>query len=388
MSGIRWTQRIVGCLLIYAFIHCIVTIVDYRTVIERTVIPEKRESDGPLIKKDGDPKKGKSGSLKCVNIVRSTGKKPILTKGPRSDKIEMHPPRNLTQKVPKMAESFLKALELAAEELRSKSPDFIYFNLINHAYLNLTLNWLCNLAALSSKLHKKVLIVSFDKQSCVVISKEWPDLKCVPMEVPSEYNRPLLWGHQNYINLLTARAKLMLFLVQLQIPYVLVESDAVWLRDPTDFFINQTLIDDADIIVPTKGYTTNGVYSFDPMIVYPTNGSLYLMEEIERQLTSNPKLFDQDVLESLCRRQYQGVVCRLFEWTNVADGKWFKLSDHQRSGFIPYIINNNYYVGVTDKISRQALNGFWFLTLKNSCSKSKSGNQLKKQLSKLRRKNK
>lgn len=40
---------------------------------------------------------------------------------------------------------------------------------------------------------------------------------------------------------------------QLELPYILFETDAVWLRDPMEFFQNQTLIDDADIIVPIKG---------------------------------------------------------------------------------------------------------------------------------------
>lgn len=42
-------------------------------------------------------------------------------------------------------------------------------------------------------------------------------------------------------------------MLQLELPYILFETDAVWLRDPMEFFQNQTLIDDADIIVPKKG---------------------------------------------------------------------------------------------------------------------------------------
>uniref|UniRef100_A0A183ED22 Nucleotid_trans domain-containing protein n=1 Tax=Gongylonema pulchrum TaxID=637853 RepID=A0A183ED22_9BILA len=165
----------------------------------------------------------------------------------------------------------------------------------------------------------------------------------------------------------------------LELPYILFETDAVWLRDPMEYFQNQTLIDDADIVVPVKGYPDHGLtYTFDPMLVYPTNASRSLLNEMYLQLSKDPKLFDQDVLDQLCRQQYQGLVCRQFAWAEVADGKWFKLADAERVHLKPYIVNNNYYVGVDNKISRQALNGLWFLSTKRKCSISKVRNMLKK----------
>ena len=32
------------------------------------------------------------------------------------------------------------------------------------------------------------------------------------------------------------------------------------------------------------------------------------------------------------------------------------------------MVNNNYYVGVENKIARQSLFGFWFLDLKGKCN--------------------
>lgn len=39
--------------------------------------------------------------------------------------------------------------------------------------------------------------------------------------------------------------------------FVLFETDAAWLKDPSEFFKNQTLVDDADIIVPRKGFISD-----------------------------------------------------------------------------------------------------------------------------------
>ncbi|VDM47216.1 unnamed protein product [Toxocara canis] len=296
-----------------------------------------------------------------------------------TEDLEMHPSENITHPLPPIAPSFVEKFKKAAKLVHSKSDDFLLLTLINGAYLNLTLNWLCNVAVFKSNIHSKTLIVSTDEQNCKKIRKEWPNVSCLLLDLPVEYNAPLNWGRQSYINLLTIRSELMLLLVMLDIPYILFETDATWLRDPMQYFENQTLIDDADIVVPIKGYNHHGQkYTFDPMIVYPTNGSRSLLSEMRKRLMANPKLLDQDVLEEICRRQHNGVVCRLFEWNDIADGKWFKLAEAQRATIQPYIVNNNYYVGVQNKISRQALNGLWFLTAKGKCLKSKTENMLKK----------
>lgn len=52
-----------------------------------------------------------------------------------------------------------------------------------------------------------------DAESCKTIKKEWPRVSCLFFKVPNEYNAPLNWGRQNYINLLTLRSELMYNLV-------------------------------------------------------------------------------------------------------------------------------------------------------------------------------
>lgn len=83
-------------------------------------------------------------------------------------------------------------------------------------------------------------------------------------------------------------------------------------------------------------------------------------------------------MDELCRTQYNGIICRQFEWKDIADGKWFKLAESERSNIRPYIVNNNYYVGVTNKASRQALNGLWFLSPRGLCMRSKVEHMLRK----------
>ena len=68
--------------------------------------------------------------------------------------------------------------------------------------------------------------------------------------------------------------------------------------------------------------------------------------------------YQQDVLNELCSSQYSGLVCRDFDRSDIADGAWLKLSETERLraakkvGHWPYIVNNNFYVGVHNKMAR------------------------------------
>lgn len=101
-----------------------------------------------------------------------------------------------------------------AQKIHSESDDFLLFTLINKVYLNLTLNWLCNVAKFKSRIHQKTLIVSTDKSTCDKILASWPTVSCINFAVPLGYNSVLYWGRQDYINLLTLRVQLLFALTE------------------------------------------------------------------------------------------------------------------------------------------------------------------------------
>ncbi|VDM78516.1 unnamed protein product [Strongylus vulgaris] len=161
------------------------------------------------------------------------------------------------------------------------------------------------------------------------------------MKLPG-FEQDLDWGKQKYINYLAVRSRLMKILTENSIRFVLIETDSTWFRDPVDLFLNATVIDDADVVVPVKGLTHMGDrLAFSPMLVEPTNASIVLFEEMNKRLGGNDSLYDQDVLNELCSTQYHGIVCRNFEYNEIADGKWW------------------------------AMNGLWFMSKKGHCSKEK-----------------
>jgi hypothetical protein len=76
---------------------------------------------------------------------------------------------------------------------------------------------------------------------------------------------------------------------------------------------------------------------------------------------------------------YGGCVCQTFAWDDIADGLWYKLSDHERNTLTPYVINNNYIIGLGAKITRQALNGQWFLNTNGQCDPERARAYVHKQ---------
>ncbi|KAK5967797.1 hypothetical protein GCK32_013112 [Trichostrongylus colubriformis] len=282
-------------------------------------------SDGPLVLKDGAVvKKGKVVALnktfqkKTVKQSKHTGDTKTGN-GPSSRKLSNSSKTESSVKMKNTSivdSGFIKNFTKEAK-MMSSSRQLIYFTVVNGAFERLTLNWLCNVAIFKGS-HELLLIVSTSKSLCESVQREYG---------------------------------------QSSVRFVLIEADSTWFRDPVELFLNATVVDDADIVTPVKGLTHTGdSLAFSPMLVEPTNGATVLFNEIYKRVSSNTSLYDQDVLNELCSTQYHGIVCRTFEYSDIADGKWFYLIDKDKRLKQPYIVNNNFYVGRKNKEARQACN--------------------------------
>ncbi|CAJ0585495.1 unnamed protein product, partial [Mesorhabditis spiculigera] len=361
-----WRRVLVSLALGYAALNLLSLFYNLYTIPDaRRVFTKKDLFEGPLLRKYNIPEGKGVKTVFGVYVVNAQAAfdqplgKPILK------------PFNASSPLPKFSGDFLKNLVSTARKVAEKTGGFPYVTLINSAYRDLTLNWMCNVAGMNKTLDRTI-IISTSALTCKKIKHDWKQVSCLHLKLGDEYEGAFEWGLQQYINLLTIRAQILRRLVQDGITFLLFETDAVWFKDPAQFFASQNSIEDADIIVPTKGYTHRGeTYAFDPMLVYPTSGSQALFKEMERRLVANRKLYDQYLLEEMCKSQFNGVICRQFAWEEVADGKWFKMSTNERLRYNPYIVNNNYYM------ARQAINGLWFLTKMKNCVSLKVNKALK-----------
>uniref|UniRef100_A0A915LY45 Nucleotide-diphospho-sugar transferase domain-containing protein n=1 Tax=Meloidogyne javanica TaxID=6303 RepID=A0A915LY45_MELJA len=197
------------------------------------------------------------------------------------------------------------------------------------------------------------------------ISQSFLNHAQIDVEEQKALDEPLSWGRLRYVQILNARAQLLAKLGEESIPFVLTESDAIWLRNPFDeLFPNLNLLDDVDLVLPLNsqsGQIKGQRFAFNPMFAFETNATRLALQRMNKLLNgenSSNYLMDQDVLNQLCSSQYSGLVCRDFDRSDIADGAWLKLSETERLraakkvGHWPYIVNNNFYVGVHNKMAR------------------------------------
>ncbi|XGW08929.1 hypothetical protein V3C99_011329 [Haemonchus contortus] len=371
---------IILALLFYITAHTLYFIYSLMHVsYTRRQFSKRDLSDGPLVLKEGVvAKKGKVIPL-SKKSKKKAPKHSAHVRGPKTNSHSDGKNSILLSKTvisPKVDRNhslhygFVKKFTEEAK-LMSQSRKLIYFTVVNGAFEKMTLNWLCNVAAFKGS-QELMLIVSTSKALCDKVHREYGrKVHCIFADLPG-YEEDLDWGEQKYIDFLVVRLQLMKALVESSVRFVLIETDSTWFRDPMELFLNATMIDDADIVTPIKGTTHAGdSLAFSPMLVEPTNTSVVLFKEINRRISDNTSLYDQDVLNELCSIQHHGVVCRNFEYNEIADGKWYYLSDEDKGLMQPYIVNNNFYVGLKNKEARQAISGLWFLTRSGRCSVEK-----------------
>ncbi|CAD5209156.1 unnamed protein product [Bursaphelenchus okinawaensis] len=330
---------------------------------------KKKPIDGPLVMRDNIFEDGKViGGVVLLNPM-------TLDKGdPPIKKLDSKPVEDL-----KVNEEFVKKLIKKSKDI-NQAHDLVLFTMINDAYLNLTLNWLCNTHSLpGAKIHEKIIFVTVGNETCQKIQKDWPKVECLEMKADTAYGAAMDWGTNGYAKFLEARLKLMLRLIEADLNLVIFEADAVWWKNPLKLFHEAFNETETDLTIPVNFKETNGQkYAFDPMCVRPTYETKKVFKEILKNLKSQKKLMDQDILNAKCTSK--ALRCKSFKWSDVADGKWFKMSQKERKNYKPYIVNNNYYIGAKNKMSRQALNNAWFLSPKGICNSSKTKKALLKHI--------
>ncbi|CAD5213994.1 unnamed protein product [Bursaphelenchus xylophilus] len=331
---------------------------------------KKKPIDGPLVMRDNifeDGQRKVIGGVVLLNpMTLDQGDPPI-------QKLNSTPVEDL-----KVNEEFLKGLIRKSKKIHDKN-DLVMFTMINDAYLNLTLNWLCNTYSLPGQsVHDKTVFVTVGNETCKRIQKDWPKVECVEMKADSAYGSAMDWGTNGYAKFLEARLKMIIKLVEANLNLVIFETDAVWWKNPMQLFHEAFNNTETDLTIPVNFKETNGQkFAFDPMCVRPTYETKTVFKEIQESLKSQKKLMDQDILNAKCAKK--SIRCKSFKWSDVADGKWFKMSQKERKNYKPYIVNNNYYIGAKNKMSRQALNNAWFLSPKGICNSSKTKKALAKQ---------
>ena len=144
-------------------------------------------------------------------------------------------------------------LLLAAKSI-SRYHRTVLLTLVNDAYLKFSYSWLCNTKNMG--IHKSVLIVTTDQTSKDNLTRDWPDISVVSMDIKLQGNQTC--SKVGYVKIMVKRTEIIMSLIMANIEVFLFEVDCLWLDNPLP---NLQKITGYDILVNPVSGTSNPLFA-------------------------------------------------------------------------------------------------------------------------------
>ncbi|EYB94875.1 hypothetical protein Y032_0166g65 [Ancylostoma ceylanicum] len=223
---------------------------------------------------------------------------------------------------PKFNSSLLEEVAAHAKNLSETVQSFIYVMLFNHAYRRHVANWLCNTAEFQG-VHERTLFISISNETCEYIREEWGEkIYCIFLPLDG-YDASLDFASRTFNNLMLVRAHLILSLAKSSIEMVLIESDAIWFRDPYPLFARHFTFNTADTVTPLKGGQEQAeLREMSPLVIRPTDRFVRFWKGLTKKLENLTDVDDQTLYNRLCLMRFKEHECGTFYYEDVADGAW------------------------------------------------------------------
>lgn len=296
-----------------------------------------------------------------LNIIEETiGKQRFFSLIEKPERSEKDP--NEMDKYAKKISDIVDVLDYV-----KSNGKILHVTMINEAYLQLTHNWLCNTEVLN--IHDQLLIIATDDATYTSLQKRWPNVNLFPLNTMNKLNEKYLYDTWKYKYYMFLRVRFLLQLLRNNIPFVLFETDSLWLRNPNELLENYS---NYDIIAAQKGGNLKlGNYSAGYMFVNSTREAAEIWSEMTKRLKEGiHETYEQDLMDHLCKHEFASARCMLFPYKHVSDGIWYRMTPSERRALVPnpYIINNNYIVGINNKIARAKKLDQWFMDKFTICN--------------------
>jgi FkbM family methyltransferase len=269
-------------------------------------------------------------------------------------------PANMTQ----------QKLELEAKRI-SEKHGFVMIQLLNEGYINMTRSWICNVYKFEDVL-QKVLFIATDEVSFCSLAAFDRNLNVI--HVPFGAQKDLAYGQYSYYEFMLFRTKLLHHLLQMKITLWLVESDAVWLEDPTKLVLstNGDMVTMSDVPPPKK------VLQGGFQLLRPTSPTINVWENLVKTFVAalegakkgsqmGDSGSEQLMLDKLIREEPNLTVAWLPP-ENFASGLYYKDASYSKSIKHPMVILNNFIIGNSAKINRAKNWKHWFLRDNGTCT--------------------
>lgn len=269
-----------------------------------------------------------------------------------------------------------------------KNHKFIYFQTLNSKFLKLTKNWICQV---SESVLNQTLFIATDLKSFEAIKNY---TNHVILSQNSVSNEKLSYGEINYFKYMLWRTAVILDLLKNNIPLFIIESDATWLSNPSDY-IEKNNYQGCDFIAGNDRITKVKVAECGFILLNSTENMLKLWQELYYKLETNWNLIKNSSFRSkskivrarqlgrlnemnlfnalLKENKYQTISDCWFPVNDFPNGLWYsdRWPVNKTEISVPVVIQNNYIKGNEKKVERAKKFGHWFLDENDNCLKNK-----------------
>ncbi|KAK6113450.1 Nucleotide-diphospho-sugar transferase family protein [Brugia pahangi] len=194
--------------------------------------------------------------------------------------------------------------------------------MLNMHSLNLTLNWLCNVANFPN-VHRRLLIFAFDRLTYSTIRTIWPEIKVIFWPLP-QMHLPFQKGSDRYQMLYYFRAKLCTYLASINRDFWMIEADTYWRKNLFEIINTRQMLDlNGNLLFDQEGdrgllaKMIAGGYFF----VKAGIKSECFFKELSRQL-ENYYATDNNIMGALCFTKYCSNQCAFIPYSLVSNWRW------------------------------------------------------------------
>jgi FkbM family methyltransferase len=251
----------------------------------------------------------------------------------------------------------------------------VMIQMLNEGFIDMTKSWVCNVRTFPGIL-EKVLFIATDETSYNALKSFNDSLHVI--KVMYDAPNKLSYGDHDYFSYMLFRTNLLIMLLEQKVPIFLIESDAVWLDDPTSLVLSTP----GDIVTMSDTLPPRKVLQGGFQLLRPTAPTISvwkklfqqfqtILQEADKQKYLGDKGSEQLILDSLIRREPDLKVSWLPR-DSFVPGIYYRDPEFAASITNPKVILNNYIIGIDKKIMRAKQWNHWFLNDDGSCSARKN----------------
>eukprot|EP00912_Choanoflagellata_sp_UC4_P002168 UC4_evm7s1370 len=240
----------------------------------------------------------------------------------------------------------------------------------NDGFIEMTKSWVCNVKRFDKVLDRTVFVAT-TKTSYQKMKNFNDDLKVVL--IPFHATGDLSYGKYSYFDYMLFRSWLIFDLLRSGVTLWIIESDAVWLKNPIDLVLETK----GDIVTANNAAPPRKELSGGFLLLRPTELTIklwakmvYRFESIMNDIHADENIgnagSEQIQLNILISRE-RGLKVVFLPVPEFISGLWYrgeyKFSKEKQS----LVIQNNWLIGNEDKIGRAKKYNHWYLNDNGNC---------------------